>query len=50
MAEIKELTKVEFRNGYWCVMILSPVKGIGFIVQGEHPTKEAAETDRKNWM
>jgi len=50
MAEIKELTKVEFKNGYWCVMVLSPVKGIGFIVQAEHKTEEAAKQDRRNWM
>lgn len=48
MATINEMSRVRFLNGYWVVEVLSPVSG--WIIQGEHKTKQAADTDRKNWM
>ena len=49
-----ELTRVRCFNDKWVVEVLSPVKGVGWIVQGEHLTKhltkEAADTDRTNWF
>lgn len=33
----------------WVVEVLSPVINVGWIVQGEHHTKEAAEADLENW-
>ena len=47
---ISELTRIAFVNGFWTVQVLSPVAGIGWIVQGEHKSRAAAEADRKNWM
>jgi hypothetical protein len=43
-------SRVRFYNGYWVVEVYSPVAARGWIVQGEHKTKEAAEADCKNWM
>lgn len=47
-AQILELSRVRQIGKFWVVEILSPVSG--WIVQGEHLTKEAAEEDRRNWM
>jgi hypothetical protein len=49
MNNIKEITKVELQNGLWCVMVLSPVIGVGFICQGEWSTEEEANKDLRNW-
>lgn len=47
---VKELSKVEFRDGYWLVLVKSPVHG-RWIIQGEHLSQEAADKDRReNWL
>lgn len=55
MTKICELTRVRQtqetateRGGFWVVEIMSPVSG--WIIQGVHRTKTAADEDRKNWM
>lgn len=48
-ADVKELSKVTFYNGFWCVFILSAATG-KWIVQGEHRNREAAEQDRRDWL
>ncbi len=48
-AEFRELSKVAFYNGLWCVFILSAAMG-RWIVQGEHRTRKAAEQDRSDWL
>jgi hypothetical protein len=48
MNNVFELSRVRQIGRYWVVEILSPVSG--WIVQGEHLTRAAAEADRKNWM
>ena len=50
MAKIHELTRIRKEGRFWVVEVMSPVNGVGWIVQGEHLTKESAEADRKNWM
>jgi len=55
MANVHEISRVrqtvesaKERGGFWVVEILSPVSG--WIIQGVHKTKAAADADRKNWM
>ena len=47
MTEIVQMVRVELINDWWCVMVPSPVPGIGWICQSEHRTKRAAEEDAK---
>lgn len=47
-AQILEMAKVEYRDGFYLVLILSPVHG-RWIVQGERRTRQAAELDLRNW-
>lgn len=49
MTTIHEISRVRQDGHYWVVEILSAATG-RWIVQGEWTTKQAAETDRKNWM
>lgn len=48
MAKIIEMTRIRQIESLWVVEVLSPVSG--WIVQGEHLTKQAAENDRRNWL
>lgn len=49
MSNIREITKVEFVNGYWTVQILSAATG-RWIIQGEWATEAEAQADRRNWL
>lgn len=49
MGNLIEMAKVEKKDGFWCVMVLSPVQGVGYICQGEWDTKQQAEADLRNW-
>lgn len=49
MTTIRELTRIRQEGRFWVVEVLSPVANVGWIVQGEHLSKDAAEADRKNW-
>ncbi len=44
-----EPMRVRWFNGFWVVELFS-LATQRWIVQGEHLTKEAAETDRKSWL
>lgn len=47
---LPELTRVRQLSGLWVVEVLSPVKDVGWIVQGEHKTKAEADADRAYWL
>lgn len=47
-SNVREMSRVRQDGRYWIVEILSPVSG--WIVQGEHLSRAAAEADRRNWM
>lgn len=49
MTNVCEISRVRQEGKFWVVEILSGATG-RWIVQGEWTTKEAAESDRKNWM
>jgi paraquat-inducible protein B len=49
MASIIEISRTRQISNIWVVEIMSAAIG-KWIVQGEHSTKAAAESDRKNWM
>ena len=48
--KIVEMSKVEKVGDLWTVQILSPVPGVGWIIQGEHRSEAEAIEDRKNWL
>ncbi|KKL65328.1 hypothetical protein LCGC14_2156120 [marine sediment metagenome] len=49
MATLHELSKVQYVDGFWYVMILSAAIG-QWIPEAEWLTKEEAEADRENWL
>lgn len=49
MAKVHEISRVRQEGNKWVVEILSAAIG-RWIIQGVWGTRQAAESDRKNWM
>ena len=47
--QVLELSRIRQIGNLWVVEILSAAIG-KWIIQGVHPTKVAAEADRRNWL
>lgn len=47
---IMEMSRVRQSGRFWLVEVLSPVPGIGWIVQAERASEAQAHEDRKNWL